>query len=147
ALFEPAMHAAVLLRLQLESDLRRAVERQEFVLHYQPIVRLVSGEIVGVEALVRWQHPERGLIRPVDFITVAEDTGLIVQVGEWVLREACTQAGAWRRLRADDAPFTMTVTVSGRQAHDPAVTFAVQSALDESGLPPERLILEITESV
>ena len=90
--FEPAMHDTALRRLELKADLQRAIDSNEFILHYQPVIVLQTGEIEGLEALVRWQHPERGLTRPLDFVPLAEETGLIVPIEKWVLREACTQA-------------------------------------------------------
>ena len=145
--FEPAMQLATAERLQLSVDLRGAVERDEFVLHYQPTVSLPSGTITGVEALVRWAHPVRGLVPPLDFIPLAERTGLIIPLGEWVLREACRQAQAWRKARPDRAPLMMSVNLSGVQLRHPGLVATVSLALEDSGLPPELLILEITESV
>jgi len=150
-LFCPTMHSEMMRRLDLEADLRRAVEAGgEFVLHYQPTVVLQTGEIAGVEALVRWQHPERGLVPPLDFISVAEETGLIVQLGEWVLREACQQAVAWDAAMEGgsrrEPPMTISVNLSVRQLQHESIVGTVRRVLEETGLDPTRLILEITET-
>jgi diguanylate cyclase (GGDEF)-like protein/PAS domain S-box-containing protein len=144
-LFEPDMHAAALERLDLEADLRRAVERGEFRLEYQPIVTLDGGEVCGAEALVRWQRPGRGLVPPSVFIPVAEETGLIVEIGRWVLREACRQGQRWEMERG--APVRVTVNLSGRQLQDPAIVHDVREALAGSGFTASDLVLEITESI
>jgi diguanylate cyclase (GGDEF)-like protein/PAS domain S-box-containing protein len=149
--FCPTMHSEMLRRLDLEADLRRAIEAGgEMVLHYQPTVVLQTGEIAGVEALVRWNHPERGLIPPLEFIPVAEETGLIVQLGEWVLREACMQAVAWDAaatgITRREPPMTMSVNLSARQLQHESLVASVRAVLDETGLEPSRLILEITET-
>jgi diguanylate cyclase (GGDEF)-like protein len=144
ALFTPAMHAAVLVRLQLEGELRAAAARGEFMLHYQPIVRLDTGAVEGAEALVRWQHPERGLVMPSGFVAFAEQAGIIVPLGRWVLREACREAAEWQR---PGAPVNITVNVSARQLQEPSLVDDVRAALGDAGLPPSRLSLEITESV
>jgi EAL domain-containing protein (putative c-di-GMP-specific phosphodiesterase class I) len=139
--------------LALEADLRRAIVKHEFVLRYQPIVHLRTGEITGVEALVRWEHPQRGLVPPLDFIPIAEATGLIVPLGEWVLREACRQAAGWnaqRRARQGQAPprpLTMSVNLSAVQLDQPDLPVVVADALRDAGLPPELLVLELTESL
>ena len=133
--------------LQLAGELQRAVERGELVVHYQPSVVLSSQKIAGVEALVRWEHPTRGLIAPSEFVPIAEETGLILPIGEWVLREACRQARAWQLAYPSDPPFTVAVNVSPRQVHQPGLTDIVASALEDSGLPPGSLVLEITESL
>ena len=146
-LFEAAMHAAVLARLSLEADLRRAVAGNEFRLHYQPIVDLQTREIVGVEALVRWEHPERGMVSPNEFVAFAEETGLIVPIGRWVLAEACRQGAAWRRDPTLGRPLQITVNLSGRQLHEASLVDDVRAALAASGLPPTALVLEVTESV
>jgi diguanylate cyclase (GGDEF)-like protein len=145
-LFEPAMQTAFQAAVELEADLRRAVLRHEFELRYQPIVHLRTSEITGVEALIRWQHPTRGSIPPLDFIPLAEETGMIVPIGEWVLREACAQVAEWNSRRAE-RPLTVSVNVSAVQLEQGGLPLVVNSALRHSGLPPERLILELTESL
>jgi diguanylate cyclase (GGDEF)-like protein/PAS domain S-box-containing protein len=146
-LFEPEMHAGVLARLELRADLQRALEQGQFELHYQPIVRLADGRVVGMEALLRWRHPERGLVLPGDFIPFAEETGLIVPIGRWVLREAARQAVAIQQ-RWDEGPdFYMCVNLSVKQLQHSDVIADVRDALTESGLAPDRLTLEITESM
>ena len=144
-IFEPKMHTQAVERLELEADLRRAIEQEEFVLHYQPIVLLHTGEITGVEALVRWQHPRRGMISPPQFIPVAEETGLIVPLGRWVVRDACRQAARWQKMRG--LPLTLTVNVSGHQIQGESMVEDVRGALQDSGLDARHLVLEITESV
>ena len=143
--FEPVMHAEAVGRLELEADLRAALTRGEFCLHYQPIVELADGTVVGIEALARWQHPLRGLVSPADFIPLAEETGLIVPLGRWVLGEACREA-ARIRTRVGRA-ITMTVNVSARQLYDAAFVGDVQIALAATGIEPRELVLELTESV
>ncbi|HEY3071707.1 MAG TPA: extracellular solute-binding protein [Candidatus Limnocylindrales bacterium] len=145
--FEPSMSTAAAERLRLGVDIRGAVERGEFVVHYQPTVALPDGIVTGMEALVRWVHPELGLLPPADFIPLAESTGLIVQLGEFVLREACRQARVWQRARAGQPPLLMTVNLSGVQLLHPGLVASVSLALEDSELPPELLMLEITESV
>jgi len=145
--FEPEMHVTAIERIELESDLRHAIENGHLVLHYQPIVILETGEITGVEALVRWQHPRRGLLAPAQFIPLAEETGMILPLGAWVLREACQQGQRWRQQRGEAGPLAVTVNVSGRQIQSPQFIADVRRALDRSGLMPHALILELTESV
>jgi diguanylate cyclase (GGDEF)-like protein len=145
--FEPGMHTAVMERLELEADLQRAVERDELVLHYQPIVDLESGDIHAVEALVRWRHPQRGLVPPNSFIPLAEETQLMPQLGRWVLNEACRQGARWLIDRPGDDPFGVCVNISGRQLQSPGLVEDVSAALERAGLEPDRLILEITETV
>jgi diguanylate cyclase (GGDEF)-like protein len=141
--YNPAMNTQIEERLVLESDLRHALERGEFTVNYQPQVDVNTRQVVGVEALVRWQHPERGLVLPGEFIPVAEETGLIVPLGEWVLRTACTQNKAWQE--AGFPPMRMAVNLSARQFQEPNLVDAVAQVLRESGLDPHYLQLEITE--
>ncbi|MHB1224566.1 MAG: sensor domain-containing protein, partial [Gemmatimonadaceae bacterium] len=148
AVFEPWMQTAARERLELEADMRRALERGEFVLHYQPIVRLDDGEIIGMEALVRWQHPVRGMVPPGEFIPLAEETGLIVPLGSWVLEQACRQVRSWQSGQHPGAvPLKVTVNLSSRQLQEPDVVATVRAALADSMLPAGTLVLEITESV
>ncbi|WIM96915.1 EAL domain-containing protein [Actinoplanes oblitus] len=147
AVFEPAMRESFQRHLELEADLRRAVLRHEFELRFQPIVRLRTEEISGLEALVRWQHPERGMIPPLEFIPLAEETGLIVPIGEWVLREACRQAARWNAQRDGQAPLTVSVNLSAVQLERADLPQLVAAALAESGLPARCLIIELTESL
>ncbi|TMD99725.1 MAG: EAL domain-containing protein [Chloroflexi bacterium] len=144
--YEPAMHRAALHRMELGGELRRAVERGEFFVEYQPVVALNNGTVTGVEALLRWQHPERGLIAPADFITAAEETGLIVPIGAWVLETACRQVRSWHAGRSVDRPLFISVNVSSRQLCEPGFAAMVRSTLDATGLDPRQLILEVTES-
>ena len=143
--FEPGMHDVVLARAKLQVELRRALARGEFVLHYQPLVDIDSGEIVGNEALVRWQHPERGLVPPADFISIAEESDLIVPLGRWVLRTACAQTFAWHTEHPDRRPITVSVNLSPRQLADRELIGTVAGALADSGLASQYLCLEITE--
>jgi diguanylate cyclase (GGDEF)-like protein len=146
-IFEPAMHDAVVARLGLEAELRRALERQEFVVQYQPIVKLETGAIIGAEALVRWKHPTRGMIPPMQFIPLAEETGLVVPLGGWVLRQACLQLAEWQKLRGGGEPFVMNVNLSSRQLVRDGITDEVAAAVDESGIRASWLVLEVTETV
>jgi len=145
-LYESGMQAAVIERLELKSELRYALERRELVLHYQPIIALQTGGIVGVEALVRWRHPRRGLVPPAEFIPTAEETGLIVPFGRWILTEACQQVRAWQQRHPSKPPLWGSVNLSARQLQSPDLIEDVTRALAESGLQPESLVLEITES-
>jgi diguanylate cyclase (GGDEF)-like protein/PAS domain S-box-containing protein len=145
--FEPDMHLTALRRLELEADLRRAIERNEFRVYYQPIVELQSGSIAGVEALVRWEHPDRGMLAPGEFIALAEQTGLIVPLGRWVLEQACVQARTWQTEWAADPPVHTSVNLSAEQLTAPGLIGDVANALAKSGQPPQTLMLEITESV
>jgi diguanylate cyclase (GGDEF)-like protein len=146
--YDPEMHTELVQRVQLEADLRRALDEGELFLHYQPTIDLASGQIVGAEALARWQHPTRGLVPPTEFIPLAEASGLIRPLGAWVLREACRQAAAWQRANSQrDKPFSLSVNLSGRQLQHAQVVDDVTTALAESGLPPDSLVLEMTESV
>jgi EAL domain-containing protein (putative c-di-GMP-specific phosphodiesterase class I) len=128
------------------SDLRRAIDRREFVLHYQPVVELKSLRIVGLEALIRWQHPERGLLTPVDFVPVAEDCGLILPIGDWGLAEACSQIQAWTRENPENGSLRVCVNLSARQFSREGLTDHVSSLLQQSGTSSHQLGLEMTES-
>jgi diguanylate cyclase (GGDEF)-like protein len=143
--FTPDMHEAALQRLKREVELRKALRRDELKLHYQPLYDLPSGKLMGVEALLRWQSHEFGLVPPSEFIPLAEDTGLIIPIGEWVLREACKQAVRWREICGEH--FHMAVNLSARQFTAPDLAGTVGRILGETGLPPSALLLEITESV
>ena len=145
--FEPAMHDTALRRLELKADLQRAVDNGEFVLHFQPVIELATGRVEGLEALVRWQHPTRGLIPPLDFIPLAEETGLIVSLGRWVLQEACTQARRLQERYAMDPPLQMAVNLSARQLQRPEIVGEIAETLMQTRLDPSSLVLEITESV
>lgn len=146
-LFEPDMHAAVLERLELKGDLQRALHEEEFVLHYQPVVTLDTERISGFEALVRWNHPERGYVQPLQFIPLAEETGLILPLGDWVLREACKQAAVLQAAYPRDPALTMSVNLSARQLQHRGLVAEVMKALADSKVDPTTIILEITESV
>ena len=145
--FDTEMHTRVVKLLQLENDLRRAVERQEFFLNYQPIVAIATGKITGFEALVRWQHPEQGLVSPVKFVPMAEETGLIIPIGQWVLREACRQMKAWHTAFSDQPPLSISVNLSSRQFAQSSLIEQISQILADTGLDAHHLKLEITESV
>ncbi|MGC4750358.1 putative bifunctional diguanylate cyclase/phosphodiesterase [Micromonospora sp. DT201] len=145
AVYDPERSARDIARSALVAGLPAALDRGEFVLHYQPIVSLLEGSMLAVEALVRWEHPELGLIGPDQFIGLAEETGLIVRLGEWVLRRACHDAEWWRQ-EFPDAKLVVSVNLAARQADDPAIVDTVADALHTSGLPAELLQLELTES-
>jgi diguanylate cyclase (GGDEF)-like protein len=151
AVFDPAMHADALARLQVETELRQATEQRgaggEFVLHYQPIIDLANGRIAGVEALVRWNHPERGLVGPNLFIPAAERTGLIIPLGKWVLAEGCRQLRAWHDAFPDRPPLSLAVNVSIKQVVRPDFVDTVAGVLRDTGVPARCLTLELTESV
>jgi diguanylate cyclase (GGDEF)-like protein/PAS domain S-box-containing protein len=144
-MFDSAMHDKALALLELETDLRRALDEEEFVLHYQPIVDLRSDCISGFEALVRWEHPRRGLLSPIKFIPLAEETGLIVRLGEWVLAESCRQMVEWKQ-SLPSPPKHLSVNISARQFAQPNLVADVERILAETGAKPEWLIFEITES-
>jgi EAL domain-containing protein (putative c-di-GMP-specific phosphodiesterase class I) len=147
SLFEPSLHSGAFARLDQRADLQRALEEEQFSVNYQPIVELESGSIVGMEALLRWIHPVRGIVAPSDFIPLAEDSGLIVPIGRWVLRTACRQAAAWRRDGAALASGCyISVNVASKQLQQAAFVDEVRSALEDTGLPAEALMLEVTES-
>jgi diguanylate cyclase (GGDEF)-like protein len=141
----PTMNVKASQRLALESSLRHALERQEFLLHYQPKVAIKTGQIVGMEALVRWRHPEKGIVPPAEFIPLAEETGLILPIGEWVLRTACAQTKAWQA--EGMVPILIAVNLSARQLQNQNLVEIVKQALSETGLAPHYLELELTESV
>ena len=144
---DPSMHATAAARFRLETDLRRATEGQEFIVHYQPIVSLLDFRISGFEALVRWQRPDFGLVMPSGFISAAEDTGLILWIGNWILREACRQICAWNLQFPCTPPFTMAVNISAKQFAQPDLVSQIGEVLRETGLAPENLRLELTESI
>ncbi len=144
--FEPAMHDALLTRVALEGDLRQALARGQFAVHYQPTVDLRTGRVIGAEALLRWYHPERGVVPTEEFVALAEASGLIVPIGEWVLRECLRQGALWQSYAAPGEVFHVAVNISGRQLQ-PALVEAVSRALAHSGLPASALVLEMTESV
>jgi diguanylate cyclase (GGDEF)-like protein/PAS domain S-box-containing protein len=133
--------------LELENELNRAIEENQFVLHYQPEVSIATSRMVGAEALVRWQHPERGLLHPKDFVPVAEESGLIFSIERWLLREACRQMKSWQERYPNDDFLTVSVNISGRHFMHPNLSGVVGQVLEETGLPPESLVLEIKESV
>jgi diguanylate cyclase (GGDEF)-like protein/PAS domain S-box-containing protein len=145
--FERSMQVSMMERLELLADLQRAVERDEFLLNYQPMIELENGRLYGVEALVRWQHPRKGLIQPGDFISIAEDSGSILGLGKWVLEHACKQAMEWRTSFPESAGWTLSVNVSARQLQHPGFVTEVEEVLADTGFPAGELILEITESV
>lgn len=146
-IFDREMHAHAVARLHLETDLRRAMERAEFRVHYQPIVSLKHGRISGFEALVRWQHPQRGLLAPPEFIPAAEETGLIVPICAWVLREACGQAQTWQQRLGADEHLSMSMNLASTNFAQSNIIEVVEGALRDTGLPGRRLALEITESM
>lgn len=146
-LFDPRMSARARERLKLEADVRHAIEEEQFVLHYQPIISFETGELSAFEALVRWKHPERGLLGPDLFVPIAEETGLIVPLGKWVLEEACRQMKRWRDLYPERAKVAVAVNLSARQFDDPNIVAEIQGCLERAGLDPDGLELEMTESV
>jgi diguanylate cyclase (GGDEF)-like protein len=146
-LFDKSMHAQAVSVLQFSNELRRAVGRAEFCNHYQPIMSLKTGELTGFEALVRWEHPERGLVPPVDFIPLAEDTGMIVPIGFFVLEEACNQLRRWQQEFPNCEGLTMSVNLSGKQLNHSELVSEVAAIITKTGIDPQYLKLEITESV
>jgi diguanylate cyclase (GGDEF)-like protein len=145
-LFDAEMHADALARLRLENDLRRAVEHREFEVYYQPVVVLSTGKLSGFEALVRWRHPERGIVGPSEFIPLAEETRMVTEIGGWVLKEACRQMSEWRELIPSQQHLTVSVNLSSKQLTQPGLAESVRRTLCETALPPHCLKLEITES-
>lgn len=146
-IYEASMGDSALQRLELESALRRSIEHNELVLYYQPQMVLETGLILGFEALVRWAHPAWGLVPPLDFIPLAEETGLILPIGEWVLREACRQGLAWKKEYPATTPLSMCVNLSVRQLREPTLVQQIERVLQETGFDPQHLVLEVTESM
>ncbi|PZO38316.1 MAG: two-component system response regulator [Pseudanabaena frigida] len=146
-IFAPSMHTEAIKKLRIENDLRRAIERQEFRVHYQPIVSLKSRQILGFEALVRWQHPEQGLITPADFITLAEDAGVIEAIDLWVLEKACTQLRTWQDRFPTAKDITMNVNLSGKQFSKPDLVSKIEQILQKTNVANSSLKIEVTESV
>ncbi|HEV2745068.1 MAG TPA: EAL domain-containing protein, partial [Rubrobacter sp.] len=144
--FDPTMHGRAVFRLELENDLRRAVEENEFVVHYQPIVNLQTGELWGMEALVRWDHPERGILNPDEFVPLAEESGLVVPMGELVLEEACRRAKGWQEAHPQMPPLVVSVNLSARQLSRPNLAGTVFRVRDETGLAARCLALDVTET-
>jgi diguanylate cyclase (GGDEF)-like protein/PAS domain S-box-containing protein len=145
--FDKSMHVNALDRLELEIDLRHATERREFVLYYQPIVSLHNRSIIGFEALVRWNHPQRGFLLPMEFIPLAEETGLIIPLSLWIIREACTQMRIWQEQSPDVSQLVVSINISPVHFKHPAFVDQIRNVLDETGLNPEYLSIEITETV
>jgi diguanylate cyclase (GGDEF)-like protein/PAS domain S-box-containing protein len=147
ALFDPEMHADAIRRIEVESQLRTAMDESQFQLYYQPTIDLQTGRLTGVEALMRWQHPVRGIVPPMEFIPFAEESGLIVPLGQWAIQESCRQVREFQKEIPADEPIALNVNLSARQLRHPNIVRDIADALDDSGLLPSRLILEITESV
>ncbi len=146
-IFNPSMHERAISRLQKETELRRAIERQEFLVYFQPLVSLATGRVIGFEALVRWQHPERGLLSPVDFVLMAEEIGLLGRIDQWVMGEACRQTQQWLEQIPDDLPLSISVNLANQQFTRANLSEQISQTLQETGLDPSRLKLEITENV
>jgi EAL domain-containing protein (putative c-di-GMP-specific phosphodiesterase class I) len=144
--FKPAMHATALARLELEAELRHALDRDQLVVHYQPVCELPTGRLMRTEALVRWQHPQRGLISPAEFIPLAEERGLIVPLGQWVLQQACRETHRWQQRHPSEPPIAVAVNLSTGQLR-PGFVESVTETLRQAGLDPRCLTLEITESL
>ncbi len=145
-IFDEVMRSRVIEHMQIENDLRRAIQREELELHYQPVIKLGDGSIVAMEALLRWNHPERGLVGPLGFIPVAEESRLIVPIGRWVIEQACRQAAAWQELRPDSAPVSVAVNLSARQLADPDLLSHIEGSVRANRIDPSTLWLELTES-
>jgi diguanylate cyclase (GGDEF)-like protein/PAS domain S-box-containing protein len=143
--FRPVMHEQALAHFEIQADLQRALDHGDFAVHFQPIFNFATQRVTGIEALVRWSHPSRGLLPPVEFIGLAEETGLIVPLGRWVLKEACSEMAAWRSLYPEAADVAVSVNLSTRQLFEEYVVRQVREVLEETGLEPSALILEITE--
>ncbi|MGK7956974.1 MAG: putative bifunctional diguanylate cyclase/phosphodiesterase, partial [Crocosphaera sp.] len=147
AIFKPIMHTQALQRLEVETSLRQALEKQEFHLYYQPIISFTTSELIGFEALLRWQHPTQGWICPSTFIPIAEETGLIVPLGEWILQEACRQLSVWQSHFPFPQPLKISVNISSHQLNQPDFIEQVQRVLEDSEIKASQLNLEITETV
>jgi EAL domain-containing protein (putative c-di-GMP-specific phosphodiesterase class I) len=145
-IFDEVMRSRVIEHMQIENDLRRAIQREELELHYQPVIKLHDGSIVAMEALLRWNHPERGLVGPLAFIPVAEESRLIVPIGRWVIEQACRQAGAWQELHPDSAPVSVAVNLSARQLADPDLLSHIEGSVRANRIDPSNLWLELTET-
>jgi EAL domain-containing protein (putative c-di-GMP-specific phosphodiesterase class I) len=145
--FDKSMHVNALDRLELEIDLRHAIERKEFVLYYQPIITLENRSIMGFEALVRWQHPQRGFLLPMEFIPLAEETGLIIPLSLWIIREACRQMRIWHQQAPSESPLIVSINISPKHFKNANFVDQIITILDETTLNPEHLALEITETV
>jgi diguanylate cyclase (GGDEF)-like protein len=145
-IFDEVMRSRVIEHMQTENDLRRALQREELLIHYQPVVRLNDGSVASMEALLRWNHPERGLIGPLAFIPVAEESRLIVPIGRWVIEQACRQAAVWQQLQPDSAPVGVSVNLSGRQLADPELLPHIEGAIKANDIEPSTLWLELTET-
>ena len=145
-IFDDVMRSRVIDHMQTENDLRRALQRKELELHFQPIIRLADDVVLVYEALLRWNHPTRGMLPPAAFIPVAEESRLIVPVGRWAIEEACRQAAAWQAQDPDGPPIGVSVNLSALQVTDPSLVHAVRNALENSGLEPTTLRLELTET-
>jgi diguanylate cyclase (GGDEF)-like protein len=143
--YQPILHTVALRRTELEAELRYALDHGQFLVHYQPIFELTTGRLIGTEALVRWQHPSRGLVPPLEFISAAEQSGLIVPLGTWVLRTACRQTAEWQARHPDQAPMSISVNLSPRQLLDRTLVATVADALHDAGLDAASLCLEVTE--
>jgi diguanylate cyclase (GGDEF)-like protein len=145
-IFDEVMRSRVIEHMQIENDLRRAIQREELELHYQPVIKLRDGSIVAMEALLRWSHPDRGLVGPLAFIPVAEESRLIVPIGRWVIEQACRQAAAWQQLHPDSAPVSVGVNLSARQLADPDLLSHIEGSVRANRIDPSNLWLELTET-
>jgi diguanylate cyclase (GGDEF)-like protein len=145
-IFDEVMRSRVIEHMQIENDLRRAIQREEFELHYQPVIKLRDGSIVAMEALLRWNHPDRGLVPPLAFIPVAEESRLIVPIGRWVIEQVCRQAAAWQELHPDSAPVSVAVNLSARQIADPDLLSHIEGSVRANRIDPSTLWLELTET-
>jgi diguanylate cyclase (GGDEF)-like protein len=145
-IFDEVMRSRVIEHMQIENDLRRAIQRHELELHYQPVIKLTDGSVVALEALLRWNHPERGMIGPLAFIPVAEESRLIVPIGRWVIEQACRQAAAWQALNPDAAPVSVAVNLSARQIADPDLISHIEGSIRANRIEPSSLWLELTET-